>query len=119
MQRFIGRAIDLCPPHSGEDPALEINVLKRLDQNLDRGKPVAFFFNEDPVHAYEGETIATALLASGHWVFQMSPKNNAPLGVYCNIGVCHSCLVVVDGERNVRACQTPVSPGCRVRRQES
>ena len=66
----------------------------------------------------QGETIATALLAAGHWVFRMTDKKNDPRGVYCNIGVCHSCLVVVDGERNVRACQTPVSPGCRVEMQE-
>ena len=90
----------------------------RLDQNLTRGKPLEFFFNGEPVQAWEGETIATALLASGHWVFQTTRKNNAPRGVYCNIGVCHSCLVVVDGKRNVQACQTPVSPGCRVKRQE-
>ena len=91
----------------------------RLDQNLTRGKPLEFFFNGDPVQAYEGETIASALLASGHWVFQMTGKKNDSRGVYCNIGVCHSCLVVVDDKRNVRACQTPVSPGCRVERQES
>jgi len=95
------------------------NQLKanRLDQNLTRGNALEFFFNEDPVNAFEGETIATALLASGHWVFQMTGKKS-PRGVYCNIGVCHSCLVVVDGERNVRACQTLVSSGCRVESQE-
>ena len=91
----------------------------RLDRNLVRGKPLEFLFNGDPVQAYEGETIATALLAAGHWVFRMTDKKNDPRGVYCNIGVCHSCLVVVDGERNVRACQTPVSPGCRVEMQET
>ena len=90
----------------------------RLDQNMTRGKPLELFFNGEPVQAYEGETIATALLASGHWVFQITDKKNDSRGVYCNIGVCHSCLVIVDGERNVRACQTPVSPGCRVERQE-
>jgi len=91
----------------------------RLDQDLTRGNPLGFFFNGEPVQAYEGETIATALLASGHWVFQKTGKKNDSRGVYCNIGVCHSCLVIVDGERNVRACQTPVSPDCRVERQES
>ncbi len=25
---------------------------------------------------------------------------------YCNMGVCNSCLVTVDGEPNVRACMT-------------
>ena len=89
-----------------------------LDNNLVRGNSLEFFFNGKPVQAYEGETIATALLSSGHWVFQMTLKNHEPRGVFCNIGVCHSCLVVVDGERNVRACQTPVRSGCRVERQD-
>ena len=90
---------------------------KRLSQNIDRGRPVEFFFDGEPISAYEGETIATALIAAGNWIFQTTLKNSAPRGVYCNIGVCHSCLVVVDGQRNVRACQTPVSPGSRVETQ--
>ena len=91
----------------------------RLDRNLVRGKPLEIFYNGEPVQAYEGETIASALIAAGHWVFQKTRKKNEPRGVYCNIGVCHSCLVVVNGERNVRACQTIVSPGLRVEMQES
>ena len=90
----------------------------RLDRNLVRGKSLEFLFNGEPVQAHEGETIAAALIAAGHWVFQKTSKKKDPRGVYCNIGVCHSCLVVVDGERNVRACQAPVSPGCRVEMQE-
>lgn len=90
----------------------------RLDHNLVRGSALEFFYNGEPVQAYEGETIATALLASGHWVFHISPKNHEPRGVFCNIGVCHSCLVMVDGVRNVRACQAPVRAGSRVERQD-
>ena len=95
------------------------NQLKadRLDRDLSRGRPVEFLFNGDPVQAYEGETIATALIAAGHWIFHTTRKKSDPRGVYCNIGVCHSCLIIVDGERNVRACQAPVSPGCRVTSQ--
>ena len=95
------------------------NQLKadRLDRNLSRGRPVEFLFNGEPVQAYEGETIATALIAAGNWIFHMTRKKSDPRGVYCNIGVCHSCLINVDGKRNVRACQTPVSPGCRVTSQ--
>ena len=89
----------------------------RLQQDLTRGKPLEFFFNGQLVKAYEGETIATALIAAGHWVFHKSAKKSGPRGVYCNIGICHSCLVVVDGQRNIRACQTPVSSDCRVELQ--
>jgi len=90
----------------------------RLDGKLSRGRPLELFFNGEPVQAFEGETIATALIASGYWEFQKTAKMNESRGVFCNIGVCHSCLVVVDGRRNVRACQTPVLPGCRVETQK-
>jgi predicted molibdopterin-dependent oxidoreductase YjgC len=90
---------------------------RRMDGNLSRGRHLEFSYNGLPVEAYEGETIATALIAAGHWVFQKAHKNAESRGVYCNIGVCHSCLIVVDGKRNVRACQTPVSAGCRVETQ--
>lgn len=90
---------------------------RRLDRNVTRGRPLEFTYNGQPVQAYEGETIATALIAAGHWIFHKSQKNSEPRGVYCNIGVCHSCLIIVDGERNVRACQTPVVDGCRVETQ--
>ena len=91
---------------------------RRLDRNLSRGRHLEFSYNGQPVQAYEGETIATALIAAGHWVFQKTKKKSEPRGVYCNIGVCHSCLIIVDGERNVRACQTPVAMGCRVETQD-
>ena len=37
----------------------------------------------------------------------------SPRGLYCGIGVCQECRVVVDGEV-VRSCVTPVVAGMRV-----
>jgi len=96
---------------------LKSQPARRIERGLSRGRRVAFTYNGEPVEAFDGETIASALIAAGHWVFQQSPKRGEPRGVFCNIGQCHSCLVVVDGQRNVRACQTPVADGCRVQTQ--
>ena len=41
-----------------------------------------------------------------------------PRGVFCGMGVCFDCLVVVDGVPNTRACTTWVRDGMQVARQE-
>ena len=41
----------------------------------------------------------------------------APRGVFCGMGVCFDCLVVIDGEPSRRACVTFVTEGMRVETQ--
>lgn len=41
-------------------------------------------------------------------------SNRAPL---CMMGVCHECLITVDGEPNRQGCLVPVAEGMRVERQ--
>lgn len=69
------------------------------------------------VTAYEGETVAAMLLAEGHVATRMTP-GGSPRGVYCGMGVCFDCLVVVDGVPNTRACVTWVRDGMEVARQD-
>ena len=87
----------------------------RLQEGIQRGEQVQIFVDGRPVTAYKGETIATALLAAGMMVSRTI--DNDPLGVYCNIGTCHSCVMTVNGTPSVRICQTLVSEGCRVESQ--
>jgi predicted molibdopterin-dependent oxidoreductase YjgC len=70
-----------------------------------------------PVEAVEGEPIATALLAAGKSVFRYTRKLQEPRGVYCAIGRCTDCMMVVDGMPNVRTCVTPVRAGMKVQTQ--
>jgi aerobic-type carbon monoxide dehydrogenase small subunit (CoxS/CutS family) len=71
----------------------------------------------EKILAFEGETIAAALMAAGRRMLRHTHKKNHPRGVYCGIGLCHECLMIVDGVPNTRACQTPAAPGCRVETQ--
>ena len=64
------------------------------------------------VLAPAGQSLGAALLSAGRLALRSSP-GGAPRGVYCGIGVCQECRVVVDGEV-VRACVTPVVAGMRV-----
>jgi len=89
----------------------------RLERGLQRGERVEITVDGKTVLAYRGETIATALMAAGHWVCRTAGEAANPMGVYCNIGICHSCVMTVNGVRNVRVCVTPVSQSCVVETQ--
>ena len=84
---------------------------------LERGKPVSLTLDGATVTAYEGETVAAVLLAERHVSMRTTP-GGSPRGVYCGMGVCFDCLVVVDGVPNTRACVTWVRDGLDVARQD-
>jgi aerobic-type carbon monoxide dehydrogenase small subunit (CoxS/CutS family) len=65
-----------------------------------------------PLQAPAGQSLAAALLSAGRSVLRESPSGK-PRGLYCGIGVCQECRVLVDGEV-VRSCVTPVVAGMRV-----
>jgi len=74
-----------------------------------RGRKVTFYFNGTPISAFEGETVAAALYASGIRVIREGAVG--PEGVFCMIGKCSTCLVTVNGVPHVRACREPVREG--------
>ena len=78
-------------------------------------EPVRITFDGVPVEASAGESVAAALLAAGERVLS-NGKDGSPRGLYCGMGVCHDCLVVIDGQTGQRACMTTVRSGMDVRR---
>jgi succinate dehydrogenase/fumarate reductase-like Fe-S protein len=75
---------------------------------------VTLYFQDRPVDAREGESVAAALLAAGHRVLRSTPARGTPRGPYCMMGVCFECLVEIDGEPNCQACMVAVRDGMRV-----
>ena len=71
---------------------------------------VTFTFDNQPVTASEGMTIAAALLASGHKSLRETPVSGQARGPFCMMGACFDCLVCIDGE-TVQACQVLVQDG--------
>ena len=69
------------------------------------------------IEALEGEPVAAVLLAFGKTTFRYTRKLHEPRGVYCAIGRCTDCMMVVDGTPNVRTCVTPVRAGMKVETQ--
>jgi sarcosine oxidase subunit alpha len=89
----------------------------RPGELIDRERTLTFSFDDETVEAFAGDTIASALYASGRRVFSRSFKYHRPRGLLCCTGSCPNCLVEVDGVPNVRACEEPARQGAAVRPQ--
>jgi len=81
------------------------------------GKYVTIYYNGSPLKALEGETIAAALMSHGIRKMRKTPKYKRDRGIFCGIGRCTDCVMVVDGQANVRTCVTPVEDGMTVETQ--
>ncbi|MCP4416858.1 MAG: (2Fe-2S)-binding protein [Chloroflexi bacterium] len=66
------------------------------------------------VTAYAGETVAAVLMLSGNRTFTQPSRYNLSRTVFCGMGVCHQCLVTVDGVRDMRGCMTQVHPDMQI-----
>ncbi len=87
-----------------------------LDFEFPRKKQVKFTFDGKALEGYENEPIAAALVAAGYSKMRESLKGH-PRGLFCAIGKCSSCFMVVDGVPNVRTCVEPLKEGMKVETQ--
>jgi len=89
----------------------------RMTAAVERGQARIILVDGEELTAYEGESIAVALLASGRRFTRWTARAGEPRGYFCGMGVCQDCLITVDGLPNVRACMTPVRDRLRVETQ--
>ncbi len=82
-----------------------------------KGKLVNFTYNGKELEGCEGEPIAAALKACGVMVHRYTKKEHKPRGIFCAIGRCTDCVMVVDGQPNVRTCVTPLKEGMKIQTQ--
>ena len=92
-------------------------VDRRVQAGVQRGKSFEIEVDGERILAYEGETIAAALLAAGKRMCRNTTKREEPRGIYCGIGICFECRMIVDGKLNTRVCQTLATPNCKVQTQ--
>ncbi len=72
------------------------------------GDRICFVFDGRPVTAAAGQSLAAALTAARMLSLRETATGGAR-GVFCGMGVCQDCLVVVDGVPNQRACMFKVT----------
>jgi len=89
----------------------------RVDQAIRRGPEIEIIVDGRTVRAFEGESVAAALLAAGKRALRTTSRRGEPRGMYCGIGLCFDCVMTIDGQPNVRTCRTLVRAGMRVNSQ--
>ena len=83
-----------------------------------KGRTVTFTCDGCTLTGIEGEPVAAALRAAGVMVHRYTTHKHEPRGVFCAIGRCTDCVMVVDGVPNVRTCMTPLREGMKVETQD-
>jgi sarcosine oxidase subunit alpha len=81
---------------------------------IDRSETLRFRLGEYEAEGFRGDTIGSALYASGRRVFSRSFKYHRPRGLLCCSGHCPNCMMTVDGVPNVRVCVEPLREGAVV-----
>lgn len=82
------------------------------------GEALAITVDGQPLEALPGQSVAAALMADGRDSWRTTRSGDRGRGVFCGIGSCFDCLVVVNGLPDVRACQRVVQAGDRVETQQ-
>ena len=83
------------------------------------GKEISFLFDGSVVWAREGDTISSALVASGRKIVSRSFKYHRPRGIYDADGYGPESLVTVDDEPNLLADRVLARNGMDVRSQNN
>ncbi|MBX3099382.1 MAG: (2Fe-2S)-binding protein [Salinibacterium sp.] len=83
---------------------------------LERGAGLRMRIDGQDVDAYEGESIAAAVMAAGGLELRETDHHD-PRGYFCGMGVCFDCVMIVDGVPNTRTCVTFVRDGMTVEHQ--
>lgn len=75
---------------------------------LDRSKKITFRFQDKQYEAWQGDSIASALAASGQWILSRSFKYHRPRGILSMAGQDANALVQLPSDPNTLADITPV-----------
>jgi predicted molibdopterin-dependent oxidoreductase YjgC len=87
-----------------------------LDSNLERGTEIMVTIDGERVLAYTNETVSAVLMAQGRSSTRRTIKGDLR-GVFCGMGVCFDCVLVVDNIPNTRGCVTWVKDGMMIESQ--
>lgn len=83
---------------------------------MERGASVRIIVDGQDQVAYEGESVAAAIMACGPHELR-EQASGEPRGYFCGMGICFDCVMTIDGVPNTRTCVTWVRDGLTVQRQ--
>ncbi|MDJ0334018.1 FAD-dependent oxidoreductase [Salinibacterium sp. G-O1] len=74
-------------------------------------------YNGASVEAQASDTVASALIAAGDPALRVAREDDKR-GVFCGMGVCAECTVMIEGKGESLACMTPATDGMVVESAE-
>lgn len=84
----------------------------------DEGERITMILDGDVVEVPPHLTVAAALLwLEGPGGYRRHLADGDQRAPWCMMGVCHDCLVEIDGRPNRQGCLEVVEPGMKLRRQ--
>jgi predicted molibdopterin-dependent oxidoreductase YjgC len=86
-------------------------------ETFEKGNKIQFTFDGQPMEGFEDEPIAIALRSNGVLIHRYTTRQNEPRGMFCAIGRCTDCIMVVDGKPNIRTCVESLKAGMKVETQ--
>ena len=86
--------------------------------STDAKREVTFSFNGETFRGVEGQSIAAALMARGVRELRKTRFDDEPRLIFCGIGICFDCVVVVEGVANQRACLVEITDGAKIESQK-
>ena len=78
---------------------------------------IQFTFDDKTISAVSGQSVGAALLDANQRSLRKTRFNKNKRGIFCGIGVCFDCLVVINGVANQRACIIEAKNGMNVQTQ--
>ena len=81
-------------------------------------REVTFSFNGETFKGVEGQSIAAALMATGVRQLRKTRFDEEPRLIFCGIGICFDCVVVINGVANQRACLVEITDGAKIESQK-
>ena len=103
-------------------PGLPVQQPRRITSHpvlgeVTEGEWIQITVDGNPIQARAGEPIAAALIANGIFLCRTMPGSGSQRGLFCGVGRCPDCMMIVDGQPNVRTCITPVREGMQIETQ--
>jgi|TARA_B110000037_G_scaffold202288_1_gene244327 predicted molibdopterin-dependent oxidoreductase YjgC len=86
----------------------------RILDYFERGKKVKIIVNEKTLEAFEGECLSIVLFISNYKNLRISPKKKENRGMFCLMGSCQECVVLLDGKK-VTSCNIYIKDGMKIK----
>ena len=93
---------------------LHETVNLRIHDYFERGKKVKIIVNDETIEAFEGECLSVVLFITNKKNLRTSPKLKENRGMFCMMGSCQECVVLLDGKK-VTSCNIFIKDGMEIK----